>query len=212
MVNRPRYWLAWQALTIISDLMFTSNMEFRFYSYNAFNYIFYDYPLIQAGVLANFSTADQVIVYYDSQYGMDTVQKLIYWVGAWYGGQGSVPWTLLINHFGTLGVTITDTDMENIVGSVSILGQICLNIQVTIPNDPDLGQHGTSINTFFLEQIQWGSAKVLGNPQITISNIPIVKSIGEFDFDPIFTTQPEFGFYVANNGGSFDDLLSNSQV
>jgi hypothetical protein len=58
MVNRPRYWLAWQALTIISDLMFSSNMEFRLYSYNAFNYIFFDYPLIQAGVLANFSTAD----------------------------------------------------------------------------------------------------------------------------------------------------------
>lgn len=78
--------------------------------------------------------------------------------------------------------------MTNIVGPVSILGQICLNVQVTILNDPDLGQHGTSINTFFLEQIQWGSAKVLGNPQLTISNIPIVKSIGEFDFDPIFTT------------------------
>jgi hypothetical protein len=38
--------------------MFSSNMEFRLYSYNAFNYIFFDYPLIQAGVLANFSTAD----------------------------------------------------------------------------------------------------------------------------------------------------------
>lgn len=109
-------------------------------------------------------------------------------------------------------MTVTDTDMTNIVGPVSILGQICLNVQVTILNDPDLGQKGTSINTFFLEQIQWGSAKVLGNPQITISNIPIVKSIGEFDFDPIFTTQPEFGFYVANNGGKFEDLLTNSQV
>ena len=82
--------------------MFSSNMEFIFYSYNAFNYVFYDYPLIQAGMLANLSTADQAIVYYDSQYGMDTVEKIIYWVNGRYGGQDSVPWNLLINHFGTL--------------------------------------------------------------------------------------------------------------
>lgn len=60
-----------------------------------------------------------------------------------------------------------------------------------------------------LEQIQWGSAKVLGNPQISISTIPIVKSIGEFKIDTTFTTQPEFGVYCAYNNGTLDDLLTN---
>ena len=85
-------------------------------------------------------------------------------------------------------------------------------MQSTILNDASLGQKGTVINTFFLEQIQWGSAKVLGNPSLTIANIPIVKSIGDFNIDAIFTTQPEFGYYVANNGGTLDDLLSNDLV
>ena len=63
MVNQPRYWLAWQALTIISDLMFTSSMVY--YAYNAYNYIFYDYPMVQQGVLADLSTTDQNTVYTD---------------------------------------------------------------------------------------------------------------------------------------------------
>ena len=54
--------------------------------------------------------------------------------------------------------------MNNIVGLDSMLGYICMNVYVTLLNDPDLGQKGATINTFMLEQIQWGSAKVLGNP------------------------------------------------
>jgi hypothetical protein len=65
MVNQPRYWLAWQARTIISDLMFSSNMVYRYYAYNAYNYIFYDYQMVQQGVLADLSSVDQSIVYED---------------------------------------------------------------------------------------------------------------------------------------------------
>ena len=58
MVNQPRYWLAWQSLTTIADLMFSSNMVYRFMAYNAYEYLFYDYNLVQAGVLGALSGAD----------------------------------------------------------------------------------------------------------------------------------------------------------
>jgi hypothetical protein len=82
MVHRPRYWLAWQALTTIADLMFNSNMLYRYYAYNAYNYIFYDYAMVQAGVLGDLSPEDQEIVYKDGTFGMNTIGKLIFWVAA----------------------------------------------------------------------------------------------------------------------------------
>jgi len=61
-----------------------------------------------------------------------------------------------------------------------------------------------------LTQIQWGSGKVLDNPDITIANIEPIASIGDFFFDTVFTTQPEYAVYVALNGGSESDLLANT--
>lgn len=56
MVNRPRYWLAWQAMATLSDLMFRSNLLYRYMAYNAYNYLFFDYTLVQQGVLVGLST------------------------------------------------------------------------------------------------------------------------------------------------------------
>jgi hypothetical protein len=58
MANRPRYWLAWQALTVLSDLMFKSNLLYRYMAYNAYNYLFYDFQMVQQGVLADLTPAD----------------------------------------------------------------------------------------------------------------------------------------------------------
>jgi hypothetical protein len=38
--HKPTWWLAWQALTQASYLMFNSNFLARFYAYNAFYYVF----------------------------------------------------------------------------------------------------------------------------------------------------------------------------
>ena len=54
MTHKPQYWLAWQAITQISNLMYTSNMIFRFYAYNAFYYMFNDESLVFKGVLVGF--------------------------------------------------------------------------------------------------------------------------------------------------------------
>lgn len=70
---------------------------------------------------------------------MNNIQKLIYWVGAWEYGPGSAAYDLLVNHFASLGVTLTPTIMDNITGYNSMLGYICMNVQVTLLNDPDLG-------------------------------------------------------------------------
>ena len=52
MTHKPRYWLAWQALTQVSNLMFTNNMIYRFYAYNAYFYMFNDRELVNEAVLA----------------------------------------------------------------------------------------------------------------------------------------------------------------
>ncbi len=59
---------------------------------------------------------------------MNNIQKLIYWVGAWLDGEGSVAYNLLVNHFASLGVTLTPQIMNNIVGLDSMLGYICMNV------------------------------------------------------------------------------------
>jgi hypothetical protein len=101
--------------------------------------------------------------------------------------------------------------MDNICGLNSMLGYVSINIYVTILNNPDLGQKGTTINNFILSQVQWGTGKVLGNPDISIATIPIVKSIGDFNIDTVFTTQPEFAVYAAMNGATLEDELNAAQ-
>ena len=102
--------------------------------------------------------------------------------------------------------------MNNIVGPASMLAAVCMNLQVTIQTDPTLDQKGTTLNDYFLEQIQWGSGRVLGNPNISIATIPIVKSLGQFNIDAVFTTQPEYSYYAFQQTGNEADLLSNDQV
>lgn len=196
MANKPRYWLAWQSISVISDLMFKSNMVYRFMAYNCYEYIFYDYSLVQVGVLGALQPQDQLVVYNDAQYGMNAIQKLIYWVGAWVEGEGSTPYNVLVNHFATLGITLTPAIMDNIVGSDSLIGYICTNIYVTLLNNQNYGEKGLTLNNFALTQVQWGNCDILGNIQNTVATIPPVQSIGDFSLDTVFTTQPEFGVYV----------------
>jgi len=87
--HKPKYWLAWQALTQVSNLMFTSNMLSRFYAYNAYEYLFNDQTLVNQGVLASLSAADQTAVYTNEKFGMNTVEKLTFWVYANEGGDTS---------------------------------------------------------------------------------------------------------------------------
>ena len=75
--------------------MFNSNMLTRYYSYNAFFYMFNDYSSVRQGVLADLSDADATTVYNDPLYGMSTITTLNTWVAANEEGAGSKSYTTL---------------------------------------------------------------------------------------------------------------------
>lgn len=81
-------------------------------------------------MLANLSPSDASIVYNDVQYGMNKIQSLIYWVGAWLETPSTpgTSYNLIVSHFADLGVVLTPTIMNNIVGPASMLGFICTNL------------------------------------------------------------------------------------
>lgn len=53
-----------------------------YYAYNAYNYVFSDYELVQNGVLASFNATSQDLIYNDEIYGMSSSSVLLVWVEA----------------------------------------------------------------------------------------------------------------------------------
>lgn len=72
--------------------MFKSQMLTRYYAYNAYEFIFKDPQLVYTGVLASLSSADQQAVYSDAEFGMDSTDKLTFWVYASQNGPTSLAW------------------------------------------------------------------------------------------------------------------------
>jgi hypothetical protein len=99
--------MAWQALTQVSNLMFTSNMVSRFYAYNAYEYLFSDQILVNQGVLASLSAEDQTAVYTNSKFGMNTVEKLTFWVYANVGGDTSEAWIDLVTYYANQNINLS---------------------------------------------------------------------------------------------------------
>lgn len=86
--------------------MFTSNMLYRYYSYNAFYYMFNDYSLVRAGVLGDLSDADAATVYNDDLYGMSNITPLTYWV---FANQGiGTSYADIQTYYAALGINLTD--------------------------------------------------------------------------------------------------------
>jgi hypothetical protein len=79
----------------------------RFYSYNAYAYLFADQTLVNQGVLASLSAADQTTVYTDSKFGMNTVEKLTFWVYANQLGDTSASWIDLVAYYANQGVDLS---------------------------------------------------------------------------------------------------------
>lgn len=53
-----------------------------YYAYNAYNYIFSDFELVQNGVLPSFNATSQDLIYNDEIYGMGSSSVLLLWVEA----------------------------------------------------------------------------------------------------------------------------------
>ena len=60
--------------------MLDSEMVTRYYTYNAYNWFFYDDNLVAEGVLAGLNPSDVPTVYSDPFLGMNTIPTLLHWV------------------------------------------------------------------------------------------------------------------------------------
>lgn len=98
----------------------------RFYAYNAYEYLFQDESLVLQGVLAGLSPVDQVSVYTDPKFGMNTVEKLTFWVYANEGGSSSSAWISLVTYYAKQGIDISG-NMDQICGKQSIIQMIVQN-------------------------------------------------------------------------------------
>ncbi len=106
--NRPEFWKAWQAMTLVSSTMLESQMVNTLYAYNAFHYFFYDQDMVNEVVLPirddYFNATSQKAIYKDDRFGMNSVRKLITWIIAADGPNAEhtaqrVAYDLILNHF-----------------------------------------------------------------------------------------------------------------
>ena len=199
MTHKPRYWLAWQALTQVSNLMFTNNMIYRFYAYNAYYYMFNDQTLVNQGVLAAFPAASQTLIYQDPNYGMDSVTKLANWFIASQEGPTSSAYLAIMAKFESLGMN--EAKMQQIVGPASMIAMISNQISNTMLTDPTLDLRGV-FDMVQLAQTQWAQGSILSSPRFLLMGVTAPTSIADPAFDPNFITEPEFSFYVAAHGGN----------
>jgi hypothetical protein len=134
--HKPDYWLAWQALSQVSQVMFKSQMLTRYYAYNAFQWIFNDVSLVNTGVLASLPAAQQTQVYSDPEFGMDTTDKLTYWVLASQGGDQSLAWKELVHYYNTKYQIDLSTVMYQICGDQALLSFIWKEQTQVLLNNP----------------------------------------------------------------------------
>jgi hypothetical protein len=127
--------------------MFNSNMLARFYAYNAYEYLFIDETLVLEGVLAGMPPAQANTVYNEPNLGMNSVEKLTFWVEANIGGSSSYAWNFIVTYYAKEGIDMTPY-MDQICGKQSILQMIVSNQATTVFNYRPFGQVGT-LNEFY---------------------------------------------------------------
>ena len=141
--------------------MFTNNMIYRFYAYNAYYYMFNDQDLVNEGVLAGVNSTMQATIYSDPVYGMDSVTKLANWFIAAEEGSNSTTYADIRDKF-----TLTDAEMTKIIGNNSMIGQISNEISLTILTDKNLNLRG-EFDFTLLTQTQWAQGSILSNANFT---------------------------------------------
>ena len=80
MVNKPKFFQAWQALTQAYNVMADSNYIARLYAYNALDYFFSNEDDVKAFVIPTLTPEDQNLVYTDPNYGMNSLNGLAKWM------------------------------------------------------------------------------------------------------------------------------------
>jgi len=82
MINKPKYYQAWQALVQAYELMLNSDYLNRLEAYNAKYYFFDNFADVQTYVLPTLTADDQDTIYNDPDFGMSSITGLSKWTAA----------------------------------------------------------------------------------------------------------------------------------
>jgi len=79
MVNKPKFFKAWQAMTQVYEIMLQSNYINSIYGYNALEYFFKNEDDVKQYVMPNLDKDSQTALYTDEVYGLGNNAGLTAW-------------------------------------------------------------------------------------------------------------------------------------
>jgi len=162
-----------------------------------------------------FSPADAATIYSEKYYGMSTYKDLTYWMNACLSarsqvsgsGSGTESYTVLKAHFATVGVTISDAQMDQIVGNGSTMLTMVDTLETRlVENSSKAGYDFLSapIKPSPLALTQWTQHSILGNnvdfwlsgsnekQQVSFADVSSMKDLGmNFNVPPEFEPKGE---------------------
>ena len=133
--------------------MFNQSFQSYFYSLIAWNNYYDDNTTVEAMLAAapvSMSAPDAATVYADPQYGMVTFKALTYWVAASLAareaadgsGAGTDQYKVIQAHFlAADSITITDAQMDGIVGTGSEMLSQITTLEGKLVNNPTLTKY-----------------------------------------------------------------------
>ena len=85
---------------------------------------------------------------------------------------------------------------------VNLLNATCTVVDGTVATSPDdCRWTATQVDTTALAQLQWGAGSFLGDTAYYFMGLSVIDSVDSALFvADIFTTQPEFGYWLAHDG------------
>jgi hypothetical protein len=185
--------------------MYSADLLFRFYGYNAYTYMFNNRDDVNAYVFAGVidDVSQQDILYQDEEFGLGSINGLYYWSAASNQNSMGTPtattteYMALVSHFGALGIDLTPTIMKDLCGPNSMLLYIQSTIYQGIRADPALFQSSGDIDFDQIIQAQWGFSGVINSHQIRGEGIDNIYSVAQIY--PYYPTAPEFGAWLLDN-------------
>mmetsp|Transcript_33877 Transcript_33877/g.24933 ORF Transcript_33877/g.24933 Transcript_33877/m.24933 type:complete len:213 (-) Transcript_33877:2075-2713(-) len=191
MNSKPKFWLAFKAVAQIREQMI-AELEARYYAYHSFYYAFQDRDLVLRSVLAN--TDDPEAIYDDANFGMSSSRNLFNWVKALLDGSSSQTYLAIVNYFSSIGIELTEAQMEDILGDKSLLKMLVDVMLSNICLTYNYVDNTIDREDFF--QTQWATLDVLTNQDLGLhDDSPPIQSFTQLtDFNSI-QVYPEFSYF-----------------
>ena len=148
MVNKPKFFKAWQAMTQAYNVMLDSNYIARLYAYNALEYFFNNEDDVKEFVIPTLTPEDQEKVYTDTNYGMNSLDGLTQWMSTQdeTTPSESAKAAEIVKYFKTTkNVSISSDQLKTILDVGSMINMVHAQVSRNLLNDPKLEQH-TSVD------------------------------------------------------------------